>query len=303
MDDDNRCLNFRTLELAEIPYIRGKYLQHNPSRLCDWTVGGIFMWRSYFRMEVAELDDTLIFKLQYLGKITAFSFQMNDHYSDVIQHLKRYAVQQGLPMILCLVEQPFLEEIQANENCLHVQPEEDWYDYLYEIDDLRSYEGKKYKTQRNHVHAFARDYPDAQFVKGDIDPQEAKEFLDAFYADKTMEGPIEEEEKIRTYELFEHQDLYQFRTLALRIGGKLVGLASGEVIGDTVYEHIEKALDSVNGVYPALAQAYAASIEDPEVRYVNREEDCGDEGLRYSKEKYRPVTKLAKYTVEICTKQ
>ena len=33
--------------------------------------------------------------------------------------------------------------------------------------------------------------------------------------------------------------------------------------------------------------------------YVNREDDAGDPGIRYSKEQYRPVQMLKKYLVTV----
>lgn len=293
-------LVFKPLELEELTELREKYLCHNRSRLCDWTVGGIWMWRDYFHMEYAVLDGTLIFKLMYFGKITAFSFQMNDNYSDIIQHLKRWCHDHETPLVLCLVEQAFLEEIQQEEHCLHVREESDWFDYLYNTSDLQNYTGKHYATQRNHIHAFLRDVPDVEVTEGRIDEAEAIAFLDEFYANKQIADDIELEEKNKTYEVFRRQDLYDFKTIALRSKGKMIGLAAGEVIDDTVFEHIEKALDSYNGIYPYLSQSFAKLWDPTVVKYTNKEEDCGDMGLRYSKEKYRPVTKLSKYTVEIC---
>lgn len=258
------------------------------------------MWRDYFHMEYAEMEGTLIFKLKYLGQITAFSFQMNENYSDVIQKLKEYCHSNETPLVLCLVEQAFLEKIRTEEHCFHEKEESDWFDYLYRTSDIQNYTGKRYATQRNHIHAFLRDVPDITVTEGFIDPEEAKAFLDEFYANKEVTDPIELEEKIKTYEVFRLQQLYNLKTIALRSKGKIIGLAAGEVQGDTVFEHIEKAMEQYTGVYPYLAQQFAKLFDPEVVQYINREEDCGDPGLRYSKEKYRPITKLSKYTVEIC---
>ena len=77
--------------------------------------------------------------------------------------------------------------------------------------------------------------------------------------------------------------------------GQVYGFAIGEVIGDTLYDHVEKADSSVIGAYQTLVNCYA--VANRHVKYMNREEDCGVEGLRRSKISYRPCALLKKYTV------
>jgi len=56
------------------------------------------------------------------------------------------------------------------------------------------------------------------------------------------------------------------------------------------------ALGDVAMTLPAVYDACAAN---PDVRFVNREEDDGNEGLRRSKQSYHPVRLLQKYYAEI----
>ncbi len=48
-----------------------------------------------------------------------------------------------------------------------------------------------------------------------------------------------------------------------------------------------------------LAMSYAEQMkrEHPELRFINRQDDCGDEGLRRSKQSYKPCEMLKKYTI------
>ena len=52
--------------------------------------------------------------------------------------------------------------------------------------------------------------------------------------------------------------------------------------------HIEKAYADVQGAYTIINQQFLAH-EAVQYKYVNREEDLGDPGLRQAKESYRPV--------------
>ena len=59
--------------------------------------------------------------------------------------------------------------------------------------------------------------------------------------------------------------------------------------------NFEKAVDPA--AYPAINNAFAKYImaHRPEIRYLNREDDMGMEGLRQAKLSYQPARLLEKY--------
>ncbi len=77
-------------------------------------------------------------------------------------------------------------------------------------------------------------------------------------------------------------------------GEKLIALSLCEKCGETLIIHIEKALYSYTGAYPAMVQAEVAAFGDG-CAYVNREDDAGDRGLRTSKLQYGPAKLAPKY--------
>ena len=86
----------------------------------------------------------------------------------------------------------------------------------------------------------------------------------------------------------------------LRVNGKIIAYSIGEITGDTLFCHVEKADISYHGAYQMLTNQFLRKYADnDEVKFVNREEDCGDEGLRRSKLSYNPVELLVKNTVYI----
>ena len=46
----------------------------------------------------------------------------------------------------------------------------------------------------------------------------------------------------------------------------------GEIVGDTLIIHIEKADIAYEGIYQVLVNEYAKCFVTPDVRYINREE-------------------------------
>ena len=77
------------------------------------------------------------------------------------------------------------------------------------------------------------------------------------------------------------------------------GFSLGEIVGDTLFTHIEKADRDYEGCYQMLVAQFAQHFVRDGVHFINREDDTGDLGLRTSKLSYHPVALLEKYTVTI----
>ena len=87
----------------------------------------------------------------------------------------------------------------------------------------------------------------------------------------------------------------------IRVDGKVEAVSLGEyscpISKEAVLVHVEKANPEIRGLYQAINREFCRHLPD-HVIYVNREEDVGDPGLRYSKEAYHPERLLAKYIME-----
>ena len=66
--------------------------------------------------------------------------------------------------------------------------------------------------------------------------------------------------------------------------------------------HFEKALRDLDGAYPLINREFARHIKAkyPQVKFLDREEDMGLEGLRKAKESYRPVCLTEKWRAKLC---
>ena len=68
----------------------------------------------------------------------------------------------------------------------------------------------------------------------------------------------------------------------------MVAFAVGEQINeDTLVVHIEKAFSEVPGAYAIINQQFLVHEADG-LKYVNREDDVGEPGLRKAKLSYHP---------------
>lgn len=87
----------------------------------------------------------------------------------------------------------------------------------------------------------------------------------------------------------------------LEVGGEVYAFCIGNQIRKDVFDvNFEKALPQINGAYAIINREFARHIREkyPDIRYLNREDDMGIEGLRRAKESYTPDILLEKYLAE-----
>ena len=229
-----------------------------------------------------------------------FSTPVGENVGNAYDFLAKYCREVGQPLQFFPATDADVENLRARFGVVEVTPVRAWFDYLYDAQDMVTFRGRRFNGQRNHIHHFQRLYPDWSFER--VTAQNLPEVC-AFFDDftrryhKDSASAQAEEGCVRAF----LRDFAAYAPLAglLRVNGRVAGFSAGEIVGDTLIIHIEKADIAYEGVYQALVNEYAKCFVTPGVRYINREEDAGDEGLRRSKESYHPVRLLEKYLVQI----
>lgn len=307
--DDVRCQNdvlkFRRVELEDIGLMRS-YFGKYPSRSCDYSIGGVMMWREYFNYELAVVSDTLFLRgydpergvmLYYMpiGKLDpeqASAMVMEASRNDGRTPLFIYAEETSFDR--------YCEELVDNNDYL-----DEWKEYVYDIEQFIHFSGKKMEKKRNHLNYFMNHYegfevePISQEVCGEL----------VTFTEKFAEGHADSEmmnyESARTIDVLKEYQRYPFEGLLIRYKGRVIGYTFGEKSGDTFFVHVEKGDVIYRGIYQALSSKLAGYIRSryPDVRYLNREEDMGNEYLRKSKESYHPCMIVNKHQSQIplCT--
>ncbi|MCX4362167.1 MAG: phosphatidylglycerol lysyltransferase domain-containing protein [Clostridia bacterium] len=190
----------------------------------------------------------------------------------------------------------------------------DYAEYLYEPQSLMTYAGKKLHSKRNHVNNFVKAYASSEeggCVFRDYNPQdrgrvmafingweESKEFDKELFNDMADNevGVIN-----IALDLVAERDNY-FADI-IEYDGKIIGFSLGEITPSGIgITHIEKGDVNYDGVYAYLCQAFAIKHYGG-VRLINRQEDMGLEGLRKSKQSYRPIAFCKKYAVKKACRQ
>lgn len=174
------------------------------------------------------------------------------------------------------------------------------FDYVYSIDDLADLPGKKYDGKRNHLRRFSEAYPDfAALPIDDSNISKVRKMADEWYAAKLSETPDADfhmERAALEKALRDYRELSMEGLLILN-GGKIIAFTlASRMSEDTFDVHFEKALAGVQGAYAIVNREFARYIREkyPNVRYLDREEDMGLEGLRRAKKSYHPHHQIKK---------
>ncbi len=291
-------LSFKKIDFSDIPVLKA-YFNSYPARQCDRAVGSTVMWRDYFNNRYAVIDGTIILSAKFKNEI-CFSFPIGRNVESALDAIDEYCDSLNIPTVFCSVNKNDLSVLMKKYPGSKADADRDWFDYLYQKDAIMNLIGKKYATPRNHINKFKKLYSNFSFNK--IEKSDIPELV-AFTRNFTFNAKKDESANLELQmciEVLENYDTYGMPGGVLRVDGNVVGYSIGEIIGDTLFCHIEKADISYHGAYQMLTNQFLRMYASgDEVKFVNREEDCGDEGLRKSKLSYNPVELIEKNTVFI----
>lgn len=302
---DTLC--FHPMEIGDIAAVRRHLASYTPPwRTCDFSVGGIFLWIDYFRYESDMRRDTLFIRGLNENDLSTLAFSVPVGalpLSASLAMLRRYCEAHSIQCTLSAVPETALQPISEAARVTAVEPLDDWADYLYDIHRLATLQGKSLSKKRNHVNRFVADNPGYVFEPlSDSNLAEVCEFYDrqALAPGKAVSADYE---RLQVLEVLRHPERFGFEGAVLSIPDHgVVAFCMGEVIGDTLYTHIEKMNHDIAGAGEAINCFYARMMSDrygPVLQWVNREDDMGDEGLRQAKLSYHPDALLRKYNVTL----
>ncbi len=294
---------FRPITLQDLQQIND-CLQHTDTRTCDYTIGGIYMWIDYFDYRYCIIDDTLFIKgVDENNRLTpAFSLPIGKMSMDsALVFLKEYCATNNINIRFSAIPHDKIS-LFPSEQKWHIEQLNIWGDYLYDASSLATLSGNKLKKKRNHVNRFIADNP--HYIFETITPSNINKVKD-FYDNLTILTPdnsqLSKFERTQVFNILNEYHQYPFKGALLRTDkGKIAAFTIGEIISDTLYIHIEKMNHLITGAGETINKLFAKKIlESHAIKYINREEDVGDIGLRIAKMSYNPVMILDKYNVSM----
>jgi len=294
-------LSFKPITVESGDALR-PYFVAQKYRICDFTIGTAVMWAGYFSAEYAEIAGMLVIKSTLLDGSVAFSMPIGSGSADeALCAIDRYAKERGIPTIFEPVPESCISVI-ANHYYgeLTVRYSPDWSDYLYDKNDIIRLEGRRFNAQRNHINKFKKLY--GEYVYDPITAEnldEVRSFFHKYIQFSEHKDSQSDSEKEMTMMVLDNYPRLNQTGGVIRAAGDIAAIAVGERVGDTLFVHIEKARRDYQGSSSVINMEFARNNDTPCLKFVNREEDMGDMGLRTAKTRYCPVEMLRKYSVTV----
>lgn len=276
------------------------FVNHIPARSCDYTPGNLLMWARYMHYRYTVVDDTLFVSCLSQADMQEKAFLMpvgKMPLKENIGILQGFCNEIGHKLRLTAIPEPFVEELKQLLPNHRVEPLDGWSDYIYSASSMVTMQGHSLNKRRNRLNKFLAEYPNHTYNRCTAeDIPDIIAFLQnaSDCHDQTIMRCYEQGQCISTVN---NLGYYPQEAGIIRIDGKIVAFTLGEVFGDTMYVHIEKALREYAGLGEAITKYFATDIcsANPQITYINREEDLGDPGLRQAKRAYNPIDMLNRY--------
>ena len=269
-----------------------RYLLQANKQSCEYSFANLFLWG---RKRVAERNGFLLIQSQFDRK-NVYIFPVGEgDLKGALDALIEDAAFRGIRCCLAALTEEecrLVEELYPEKFRFYC--DRDSYDYVYAIDDLADLKGRKFQKKRNHLNRFQQEHPDAKIVALDESNRAAAFHLaQQWYESRSAADPDSD------YHL-EHQALHRAFAFYAELGmegavlmeqGRALAFAMGSRLNEDTFDiHFEKALDTTDGAYGAINRGFACYLREkhPDIKWLNREDDLGIEGLRKAKLSYNP---------------
>ena len=267
-----------------------------------------FIWEEFYNTHY-YLNDKYMVNVITSKDLTAPMMPLckEEDIPEVFEELKYHFNQElGKPFNMFLLDSVFLNALKTSipgfEDEFKIVDSRDNYDYIYDADKLRTLSGKAYHKKKNHLNSFLKNYEGRYEFKKlcctDVD--EIQQFHDRWLDDRNYEdrhNSIKSEEN-GVHRLFKYCGIIDCEIGGVFIDGKLEAYTIGSYAPEIecAFIHIEKANIAIPGLYNFINQQFLIN-SFPDAKFVNREDDLGQEGLRKAKLSYQPIRMETKYHI------
>jgi len=278
----------RPLDLSDKPLLDSHFKQLQP-RVSELTFAGLFLFREAHEYHLARVNDSLVILGQGYDGQGYFLPPLGGDIPATLTLL--FAAGGELYGADELFATAYLgtgqQAVSADRNS---------FDYLYLREELARLPGNRFHKKKNRINYFMARH------EHETDSLSAR-YLDGCLALLNDWGRTAEVEKNRSFRLeleataeaLVKADLLGLEGVVVTVAGIVKAFAVGERLNnETAVCHFEKADPFMEGLSQLVNREFAARLFE-ECRYINREQDLGEPGLRNAKLSYHPLELIEKY--------
>jgi hypothetical protein len=282
-------LTFKNIELADRQLIE-KYLQQEDAHLLDYTFQILFLYQPIYNYQYAICQDLLFLKTCYNGNHAMFFPMGNGNLKEGFQLLEDFSQSQSFDIQYYPLT---LEHIKTIEQLFPEQfeffPVRERFEYIYLKERLATLKGRTLQSKRNNINHLTKNFEWEYEVMDDTHLEDCKKLEQAWnIAQGTIsESDLELENRV-ILRCFEYYKILDIAGGIIRLNGKVSAFSFGCRLNSNTYLVLfEKAYPNIRGLYSIMDQQFILHNAMP-YTYINKEEDCGDPGLRIAKMQYHP---------------
>lgn len=290
-------LSFQPVSLLHQPIYQA-YLSKCPEVSSDYGFINLFSWASVYGLEIAWTD-SLAWIRQTLPEPVLWApvgDWHNEDWSDCQNaHPELFKNVIRVPETLSGIwKRVFGDRMVSSED-------RNMWDYIYDARELKDLKGNRFHKKKNLVNQFKKNNA---YTYVEIDNDVADHAM-ALQDDWCTWRVCESSEQLAAENQAIMNTLINWENLDGVFGGVIfvddliVAYTIGEMLApDTLAIHFEKGCPDYKGSYQAINQLFLQHQSQVQaVKWVNREPDIGDDGLRKAKLSYHPVSFLKKYRI------
>ncbi len=309
-------IKFRKLDRDSLQDLRA-FTEKCPFLSTAYCAGQRLMWQGTYETEFAVECGYVIIRIWHKGKVSYLfpypadaepvagaaaegsSLFEDENLATVLDRLDEHTENTGQLLRFIALDEDQSEYLCRRYKSYKVTTNRLTADYLYLTEDLASFAGRKYSAQRNHIKHFIKDWPGAVFRPlGKGDCEKVKAFFEEFESAFTKQSDFAEKELAYAREYMLSECECPTLSCCVELDGRIIALCAGERFGDCIDVQIEKCLPGFNGCYPFVVNEFA-KVCLGRAKYMNREDDAADAGLRTSKTQYHPIRLIPNGEFEI----
>jgi len=276
-----------------------EFFKKYPPEISEYTFTNLFMWRHYYNFKWAMLNENIAIIARPGEKTYFFPPIGSNKIKETVLECITYSESFGSGGIMKRVPEN-VAKLFSDEDKIKVELDRDNSDYVYLITNMIELPGSNYRSKRKSIKQFLREFEyeyhplNQEMVPGCLELQEDWCNIRACWDDPHLAG-----EDKAIFDALQHASKLDFKGGVITVEEKIKAFTIGEQLNaNTIVVHIEKGSQEreYRGIYALINKLFLEN-EWADFKYVNREQDTGEEGLRKSKMSYRPEFMVNKFTL------